>query len=162
LEANVGKPAEILDTANVLVKGTIAGVPAREATEPARTDPYLPVSPAPPRFSIVLVKTESGTRAIPLDQVRSVTSLGEAAGRRREDEKRDRLTLKVAREGSGTARIGLVYVQKGLRWIPSYRVDIDGAGKARVKMEATLVNDLIDLDDATVHLVVGVPRFEFE
>ncbi|MBL8752414.1 MAG: hypothetical protein JNK15_03855 [Planctomycetes bacterium] len=56
----------------------------------------------------------------------------------------------------------MMYVQQGLRWIPAYRLDIDGAGKAKVQFEATLVNDLIDLDRTAVNLVVGVPKFEFE
>ena len=56
-------------------------------------------------------------------------------------------------------RVGMTYVQKGLRWIPSYRVDVDGQGKARVKLQATLVNDLVDLNDVTVRLVVGGTPF---
>ena len=29
------------------------------------------------------------------------------------------------------AKVGMVYLQRGVRWIPDYRVDIDGAGHAR-------------------------------
>ena len=55
----------------------------------------------------------------------------------------------------------MAYVQKGLRWIPSYKVTLTGNGRARVQLQATLVNELADLDNVTAHLVVGVPSFAF-
>src|SRR5437762_43542 len=55
-----------------------------------------------------------------------------------------------------------MYLQKGVRWIPNYLVDLDGAGKATVKLQATLINEMIDLDKVTVNLVVGVPSFLFK
>jgi hypothetical protein len=55
----------------------------------------------------------------------------------------------------------MMYVESGLRWIPSYKVTLNGKGSARIKLEATLINDLTDLDDddVTTQLVVGVPSF---
>ena len=55
----------------------------------------------------------------------------------------------------------MAYVQKGLRWIPSYKVTVGSAGKVRVQLQATLVNELADLEDVTANLVVGVPTFAF-
>jgi len=61
------------------------------------------------------------------------------------------------------ADVGVMYLQKGMRWIPSYRVTLlDDGVSARLERQAALINDLIELDDVTVHLVVGVPRFQFE
>jgi hypothetical protein len=161
IEANVGKDAEILDASGNTIRGTIVAIPARDATEVARLDPRTGGPRAPEKGSVVLLRTAAGTKALPFDQVKNVTILGEAAPRFVEEELRDRLTLRVERKGTDAARVGVVYVQKGLRWIPAYKIDIDGQGHAHVRLEATLVNDLIDLDDATVHLVIGVPRFEF-
>jgi hypothetical protein len=61
----------------------------------------------------------------------------------------------------GAAEVGMVYLQRGLRWIPSYHVEIDGKGTAHIKLQATLVNELVDLENVTAHLVVGVPQFTF-
>jgi hypothetical protein len=58
--------------------------------------------------------------------------------------------------------VGLLYLQRGIRWIPNYKVTIDGKGQAVVRLQATLVNELADLDDVTAHLVIGVPTFEFK
>jgi len=75
------------------------------------------------------------------------------------------MTLKLdwKRPTSGKkAKVGMVYVQRGVRWIPNYRVDIDGKGVATVKLQATIINELTDVEDVTAHLVIGVPKFAFE
>jgi hypothetical protein len=56
----------------------------------------------------------------------------------------------------------MMYLEKGIRWIPNYKVTIDGHGHAKVKLQATLVNDLTDLKDVNCNLVVGVPSFAFK
>ena len=43
-----------------------------------------------------------------------------------------------------------------------YLVDLDGTGKATVKLQATLINEMIDLENVTANLVVGVPSFLFK
>ena len=55
-----------------------------------------------------------------------------------------------------------MYLQKGFRWIPGYQVTLDGNGKAAIKLQATLLNELADLDDVTANLVIGVPSFAFK
>lgn len=63
---------------------------------------------------------------------------------------------------SAAAEVGVMYVQKGLRWIPSYRITLDGEGRAVVELQATLVNELADLEGVTANLVIGVPQFTFK
>jgi hypothetical protein len=55
----------------------------------------------------------------------------------------------------------MLYLQKGSRWIPNYKVAIDGKGQAVVRLQATLINELTDLEDVTTNLVIGVPTFAF-
>ena len=71
----------------------------------------------------------------------------------------DALTLRFEKQKTRQVKAGVMYVQAGMRWLPSYKVTLAGNGKAHLKMEATIVNDLIDLDDSNVQLVVGVPSF---
>ena len=56
----------------------------------------------------------------------------------------------------------MFYLQKGVRWIPSYKLELDGQGKAVVKLQATIINELADLEDVSLNLVVGVPTFTFK
>lgn len=146
--ANVGKQVVVLGADGETYEGTLLSVPSRDDAGDA------------PSGDLMLLQAESTTRVIPLAAVRQLVVRGEFDGRIRGRQQRERLTLRV--DGGGpAARVGLMYVQQGLRWLPSYRIEVDGAGKAVVALEATLVNDLVDIDCATVHLVIGVPKFEF-
>jgi hypothetical protein len=160
LAANVGRRARLVDQGGETIVGTIAAVPLRSAQELERTDPAGGTPRLPEKGTLVLVRISDGTRALPLERVRDVTFLDEPAGTGSDEELRNRLTLRVERT-SAAAQVGVVYVQKGLRWIPAYKLELDGEGHATAQLEATLVNDLIDLSNATVNLVIGVPHFEF-
>jgi hypothetical protein len=45
---------------------------------------------------------------------------------------------------------------------PTTRGPSHGQGQATISLQATLVNELADLQGVTVHLVVGVPTFMFK
>lgn len=145
LRANLGKRAVLVDHAGSRIDGLLRELPA--ANPGADGD-------------LVLVGTEPGLRAVPLASLRDVEIFGDVATSQRIARDRQRLVVDVD-GGSAESRVGVMYVQQGLRWIPAYRIDLDGNGKAEVQLEATLQNDLVDLVDARVHLVVGVPKFEF-
>ena len=56
----------------------------------------------------------------------------------------------------------MMYLQKGIRWIPAYKIVIDGKDTATITLAATVLNEMADLDDVTTNLVVGVPSFAFK
>ena len=110
---------------------------------------------------IALLKTREGIKAIPVSQIQNVTFLGSPSEKIKRKENKDTMTLKLDRK-LDTPQIGMAYVQKGIRWIPSYRVEIDGKGKAVIKLQGTIINELADLQDISAHLVIGVPSFAFK
>lgn len=110
--------------------------------------------------NILLIEGSAGVRAVAMERVRGISITGECALSLEQKVQKARIVLDIDGGGEG-ARVGVVYVEKGFHWIPSYRIDLDGEGKAKVQLQATLVNELVDLDGATVNLVVGVPKFAF-
>ena len=103
----------------------------------------------PEKGSVILVRTSDGVKALSLESIQDVTFKTPPKGKLSHEEFRNLLTLKLDwanRKPSPTAQVGLVYLQKGLRWIPGYRVTLDGNGTAAIKLQATLVNELTDLD----------------
>src|SRR5207247_3866842 len=108
---------------------------------------------------------DRGVKAIPLDRIQNVTFKVSPKPASASEEFRNLLTLKLdwgnARPAK-SASVGLFYLQKGVRWIPNYKIEIDGQGSALVKFQATLLNELADLEDVSVNLVVGVPTFAFK
>jgi hypothetical protein len=144
--------------------GTVLGFPTRSAAEeaatnPPRSEPYLPNV-----GNMVLLQTDDGVVALPLDRVRLLTFRQAPQMQVTGEELRQLLTLQLdwgATKPAATAEIALGYVQRGLRWIPNYRITLDGKGQAVVELQATLVNELADLHDVTLNLVVGAPQIAF-
>jgi len=180
IRANTGKRATLLVQMGgevETIEGTLVGVPERsverETTSPPRREydyrsgrhVEVPASTSvgmvEERGDIVLVQTAEGLRTVKLGSVLSASFPDEAEMDFEETVKKRRLRLNIE-GGRGESVVGMTYLQKGLRWIPQYAVFIEDDGTARIKLQGTIVNDMVDLDDVTVHLVVGVPNFMFK
>ena len=165
LEANAGAEVVVAEGSKPPYTATIVKLLARSAEELDATTPPTGVDHLPVKGSVLLLKTADGTRAVPVEQVTDVKFVGKYVTTVSEVETRNLLTLKLNWAGQPavkSAEVGMAYVQKGVRWIPNYRVELGADGTAVVKMQATLLNELADLKDATVNLVVGVPSFYFK
>jgi hypothetical protein len=163
IEGNIG--ARVLIREQNLYEATILGIPARSSQELGRTNPPGTPEALPVRSDVVLLKVAEGVKIVPISQIQQITFLDEPNAHLSREEFRDTMTLKLdwgRSKSAETANVGMVYVQRGIRWIPNYRVEIDGNGHAAIKLQATIINELADIEDVTAHLVIGVPRFAFE
>jgi hypothetical protein len=143
---------------------TIVGLPVRSSRELEAIAPPGEGEKLPEKGKIILLKTSEGVKAVNIDRVQQVTFRGPHKAAVANEEFRNLLRLKLDwgnRKPAKEADMGLLYLQKGIRWIPAYKFVIDGKGGATVQLEATLINELADLDDVTANLVVGVPTFAF-
>lgn len=165
LEANVGARARITEIDGTTYSATVCGVPQRSVEELRRTSGTEAEVSLPQRGDIILLETDGGIKAVPLRRIQDVTFVDPPALEATDWQVRPSMTYRLD-WGSGPrgadAEVGMTYVERGIRWIPSYRVDLDGNGRARIQLQATLINELLDLNDVTVHLVVGVPTFAFQ
>ena len=165
LEANLGAELMVTETNLPAYPAKIVGFPARSSAELAETDGPATARHLPQTGELVLLETAEGTRAVAVDRIRDVTFKQSPRAKGVRPEVRNVLTLHLAGVDAApgaTAGVGLMVLQRGIRWIPSYRVDLDGQGHARVRLQATVLNELVDLDDVTLQLVIGVPSFAFK
>ena len=76
-----------------------------------------------------------------------------------------RLTLRLDGAPGQRREVTLLYFSPGLRWIPSYQVELPSAdqqaGKAEMRLQGEIINELEDLAEVKTSLVVGVPHFRF-
>ena len=75
-----------------------------------------------------------------------------------------RLTLRFAEAGK-PVDVSFMYFQSGLRWIPTYRVNLLPEAEkklANLDLQAEFLNEAEDLDNVPVDIVVGVPNFRFK
>lgn len=145
--------------------GTIIGIPTRTSAELSATDLPNNKEKLPQKGNVILLKTSDGVKAVIIENIKDVTFRSPHKATIADEEFRNLLTLKFdwgGRRPEKSANVGLIYLQKGIRWIPNYRITLDGNGNATVKLQATLINELIDLDNATANLVIGVPSFTFK
>ncbi len=165
LEGNVGAEVVIAEGNRPAYPATIVRFLTRSAEELDATEPPTGADRVPVKGNVVLLKTADGTRAVPVEQITDVKFVGKYATKVTGVEVRNLLTLKLNWGGqppAKSAEVGMAYVQKGVRWIPGYRIELAADGRAVVKLQATLLNELADLNGATVNLVVGVPSFYFK
>jgi hypothetical protein len=184
LMANVGAEVIIHESNRLTYSATILGTPMHQfAADAAASDGADDEATAPPGLvttrpgsaarpvaagaqaaGVILLKTEQGVKVVGLDRIQDVTFKEAYSSRIAETGSRNVLTLHLdwAGKPKAAAHVGLVYVQKGIRWIPHYKVTLDGNGSALVQLQASLINELTDLKDATANLVIGVPTFAFK
>ena len=165
IEANLGAKVRITEAGLAAYETTILGIPTRSTDELSSTEPPGSQEKLPQRGSIVLLKFEGGVKAVPISRIQEVTFLDEPKLQLAGEQFRDMMTLKLDWPRGKSERqvdVGMVYVQRGIRWIPNYRIDIDGKGNAIVRLHATIINELTDVEDVKAHLVIGVPKFAFE
>jgi hypothetical protein len=164
IESNPGADAVITEVNGMKYSARIIGVPTRTSEEIQAVSPPGSGDPLPEKGAVLLVKTTEGVKATPIDRIQDITFAGDPKSKIANEEFRNLLTLKLDwsdHEPARTADVGIMYLQKGIRWIPGYKITIEGQDKANVKLEATLVNDMVDLEDVTANLVIGVPNFDF-
>ena len=166
LIANEGKRIRFLDSYNVVFEGVYEILSRHRGFENER-NPQAGYGPEFDLNSITLsLKTESGVMLIPANSVRKIEILDTQPNLSRpKKEKLVRLGIKTngAKDGQ-PVNVGIAALERGIRWIPAYRVEVKGdpIREAKLELEANVVNDLADLINTEINFVVGVPHFMFQ
>lgn len=113
--------------------------------------------------SFVMLRTDDGVQLIKRENIRSICLAEEnpATEHKQKTEVRE-IAFHVIGKGANLleqAHVGMVFIQRGIRWIPDYRIELLDGGKARLSLQGTIINELADMEDVDLRLVVGVPNF---
>jgi hypothetical protein len=170
LTANPGKRVTV-ELEGATLTGTVLPVPA--AALPAEQPRYVlsglessaMPAVAPSTQIVALTVPERGTVVLAGRDIRRVEGPELSLECKRKvhlTERRKRLSLDFGAEAAGkNLAVRIVYFTPGLRWIPTYRLDLKDGGKGQLALQAELVNELEDLRGTNLDLVVGVPNFRF-
>ena len=160
MEANVGKEAVIREAGGSGVleyPARILAIPTQTEAEQEALDPSGSGEKVSVRGDIVLLETEGGVKALGIGRIMDLSFPGSYETLLPREEYRGKLTLSLDWSGGrpqGHADVGLLYLQRGIRWIPNYKVTIDGRGRAVVALQATLINELADMAVSYTHLTL--------
>ena len=128
--------------------------------------------PAETRFvstyaaSNFILRTADADVLLPINQIRSLqikemkTTLSKTLKVKKNTK---RLSLKFP-AAEKQQSVSLMYFRPGIRWIPTYRINLADNGKkmAQISLQAELLNEAEDLKDVPIDIVVGVPNFRFK
>ena len=156
IKANIGAEAIIQEQAEsgkqkpLSYRATLLSIPTRSAKEIEAASPFASGPHLPVQGSTILLKTEQGTKAININTIRNITFLNESKTEVTSHEIRTRLRLNLdwgKAKPKAEAHVGMTYLQKGIRWIPHYNLTLNDDGTVRVQLQATLINELTDLEN---------------
>jgi hypothetical protein len=135
---------------------------------------HRPAEPAPKATatalsgSLFVLATAEGDVLLPVGQVRSLTIKGMTVTDDRTvttEKTAKRLTFRFD-QPEGQRELLIMYFCPGIRWIPTYRIELVPEEKeeklAKLDLQAEILNECEDLVDVPVDLVVGVPNFRFK
>ena len=64
-------------------------------------------------------------------------------------------------KNNASQELEMMYLQKGVSWVPNYSIDLVTDTKAKITLRALLINEVEDLEGASLNFVVGVPNFAY-
>lgn len=152
IAANVGAEVTLRMDSLWQLQGTLLGM----STDSTRSSPAG-------LGGLVMIRTADKVRAMPIERIAELSFKSPPRRTLARVDSVPRLIMEF--DGSrpkSEVQVGLTYLQYGLKWTPSYQVEIDGKGNAIVSMRATIENDVVDLNGVTANLVIGVPSFAFK
>jgi hypothetical protein len=167
VQANIGRKAVIVEqpkenppvTHRGILRGILKQEPAKDADQPPAAAGPKPAALA----SYVMLESRGALELILRENVRGISLEDkEPATSYRETKNIREISMRVLKNGQPAnqeSEVGFIYLQEGIRWIPDYRIQLLDGGKAKVSLQATVINELADLDDVSLRLVVGVPSF---
>jgi hypothetical protein len=104
---------------------------------------------------------DSRHKSLRFSDVRKLTWSG--AFKSQLENKQEKLLLECALDKpSAGGALQLNYLQSGVSWIPAYEVDLLDNDTAVVRLKATVVNEVEDLENTEIQCIVGYPNFMYK
>lgn len=159
LLANVGRDVIITVDADQY-NGKLISVPQDPVADPP-ADRFA--SPLPARANLVLVETARGVVALDRASVKRVAfDSHDGAPAVKWSRKRQGASLLLhVKNAQAGAKVVVSWLERGLSWAPTYRMDVSKDDEGSMEATATIVNDLLDLSDTPISLISGFPNLAF-
>lgn len=139
LKANVGKAAKITVDDDKTYEGVIHKVAGKLVVFKTNTGTWLSLKPS----DIDFVELKS----LPNMQY--------------EHKEMQRVVKINVEKKSKTQDLAMMYLQKGISWLPNYSLELLDNNKARLVLRANVLNDSEDIENANIDFVVGIPNFAY-
>ncbi|MBC7909784.1 MAG: hypothetical protein H7Y30_04745 [Pyrinomonadaceae bacterium] len=115
--------------------------------------------------SDIAITTETGVTVMRTSNITFLEFVGQPRWDKLMTSKENRLLVKTENVPAGQSiGIGIAALERGIRWIPAYRIEPKGdpVTEAKLELEAMVINELTDISNAEFYFVVGVPHFLYQ
>jgi hypothetical protein len=162
LQANVGKTVTVTYSMNMKeYTGEVVAVREAKPEGPFATpdEASQPVrAAAKPQY--LLLRVEKKLLALPMGSIANAVLPDDTIFQEKVEQSRAALRFKVKGAGDET-NLTMGYLEHGIGWTPSYMISLNDDKTAQITMQAVVMDDVEDLDQADVFFVVGVPNFAY-
>jgi hypothetical protein len=182
IQSNKGKKATIFEQPTVSYEGILLGILQHDSTKETELTETVPASydrwgryignqtnretkedRTKSVASFVMLETEAGVKLIKRESIYSIILADKNPNTTYAETRQVReISMHLVAKGKpvdGERTVGMIYLQKGIRWIPDYRIQLQDDGKAAISLQGTIINELADMENVDLRLVVGVPNF---
>jgi len=163
--ANLGQTVELRLGDKETVRVKILSVASDRATALTLDDlnrsPDVHDVPQVEASSLVLLQAGGGTMAVNKNAVQQISSPNGLLKTSFERKKRTVGLRLNAANVTGKGRVTVLYLAKGITWVPSCAIEISDPQKARVTAKAEIINEIEDLENVPVNFVTGFPNLKF-
>jgi len=162
LQANVGKSVTVTYSMNMKeYTGEIVGLQEKAPLEGEMNlegAPDAAVHSAKPQY--LLLRVDKKLMALPIGSIANAILPDDTNFLEKYEQQRAALRFKIKGGGDKT-RLTMGYLEHGLGWTPSYMISLTDDKTAQITMQAVVMDDAEDLNNADVFFVVGVPNFVY-
>jgi hypothetical protein len=129
--------------------------PSQDSTRPALYSGFVPRTTQPSDF--LILETAKSREYISRQRISSISAEGPFLPSSRKVE----VPVLVFDVTSGSGKVTLSYLTRGITWLPAYHLDITNPTTLGIRQSTVLRNELMDLKDTTVELISGYPNIQF-
>jgi hypothetical protein len=108
---------------------------------------------------VVYIEVRGVAQTYRLNSIRSIQISGQDAELRSRKSTQPEPMITIRTDGPGTVYV--MAVESGMKWTPSYRIDISDPKRLNIVGQATVTNDLAGFENVAVKLVSGFPSLAY-
>lgn len=140
--------------------GRIVNIKLPETVPPNPNVMEIPSKIDTPNPELLILASSKGVQAIHFKAIQSMEFTEKTPNFPMTEKKVPVMTLDLGHDGKDKS----VYVgclAQGISWLPSYHFNITDSEKLIFESKATIINELMDMQDVSLELITGFPHMKF-
>lgn len=114
------------------------------------------------KSNLVAVETAEGMQLFSFDKIENITGKDPGIVLSREEKHEETARYYQILTKNNAKSVMMMSLERGMAWAPGYSIDLSSPDKLTFTAKSTVLNDLLDFQDAKVRLITGFPNLQFQ